>query len=90
MNLAVLSLPEVHSHGRSTELCNAALTNMKVSRQSWVKREEFTLGNESIRKGQTAARGMAQWVKYFTTQARRPEFDTQDLHKKHRCDGACL
>lgn len=32
MNLAVLSLPEVHSRGRSTDLCNAALTNMKVNR----------------------------------------------------------
>lgn len=44
------------------------------------------LGNESIRKGQTAAGGMGQWVKYFTTQAQRPEFDTQNPHKKHRCD----
>lgn len=32
MNLAVLSLPEVHSSGRSTDVCNAALMNKKVTR----------------------------------------------------------
>lgn len=34
-----------------------------------------------IRKGQTEAGVMGQWVKYFTTQAQRPDFDTQDPHK---------